>query len=80
MGLLRAARGDLDGAIISLEAALHRAMRELMVHAYLTQRDLGDPDALEAARTLAVEVENPRLPAMLEPGAPSRLEALVGAR
>jgi hypothetical protein len=49
-----------------------------MVHAYLSQRDLGDGDALEAARTLAVEVENPSLDAMLN-GDRSRLDALLGA-
>jgi len=123
MGLLLAARGDLDGALVTLEDAMHRCarqrdthrwlrgyvldamcaigtvtqhpavdawvtdlaafaghagMREFMVHAYLSRRDLGDPDALEAARTLAVEVENPSLSAMLDGGG-SRLGALLGA-
>jgi len=123
MGLLLAARGDLDGALATLEDAMHRCarqrdthrwlrgyvldamcaigtvtqhpavdawvtdlaafaghagMREFMVHAYLSRRDLGDPDALEAARTLAVEVENPSLSAMLDGGG-SRLGALLGA-
>jgi len=123
MGLLLAARGDLDGALATLEDAMHRCarqrdthrwlrgyvldamcaigtvtehpsadawvtdlaafaghagMHEFMVHAYLSQRDLGDPDALEAARTLAVEVENPSLHVMLESGG-SRLGALLGS-
>ncbi len=123
MGLLLAARGDLDGALTTLDDAMrrcarqrdthrwlrgyvldamcaigtvtehpsagawvadlaafsgHAGMREFMVHAYLSQRDLGDEDALEAARTLAVEVENPSLDAMLDDGG-SRLDALLGA-
>ena len=123
MGLLLAARGDLDGALTTLDDAMrrcarqrdthrwlrgyvldamcaigtvtehpsadawvadlaafagHAGMREFMVHAYLSQRDLGDEDALEAARTLAVEVENPSLHAMLDDGG-SRLDALLGA-
>jgi DNA-binding SARP family transcriptional activator len=123
LGLLLAARGDLDGALATLEDAMHRCarqrdthrwlrgyvldamcaigtvtehpaaeawvtdlaafaghagMREFMVHAYLSRRDLGDPDALEAARTLAVEVENPSLHARLDGGG-SRLGALLGA-
>ncbi len=123
MGLLLAARGDLDGALTTLDDAMgrcarqrdthrwlrgyvldamcaigtvtehpsaeawvadlaafagHAGMREFMVHAYLSQRDLGDEDALEAARTLAVEVENPSLHALLDDGG-SRLDALLGA-
>jgi DNA-binding SARP family transcriptional activator len=123
MGLLLAARGDLDGALATLTDALrrcerqrdthrwirgyvldamcviatstgdpsaetlvadlasfagHAGMREFMVHAYLSRRDLGDDDALEAARTLAVEVENPSLHAMLDAGGGSRLDSLLG--
>jgi tetratricopeptide (TPR) repeat protein len=124
MGVLLAASGDLDGALVTLDEALqrcmrqrdthrwirgyvldamcaiatttshpaaegwitdlssfagHAGMRELMVRAYLSRRDLGDGDALEAARTLAVEVENPSLHAMID-GDGSRLDALLGVR
>jgi DNA-binding SARP family transcriptional activator len=54
-------------------------MREFSVHAYLYQRDLGDPDALIAARTLALDVENPRLSEILERSEPSLLQDLLGA-
>ena len=36
-------------------------MRELAVRAYLLRADLGDGSALESARILAAEVENPAL-------------------
>ncbi len=123
IGLLQAARGDLDAGIASMDDALTRClrqrdthqwirayvmearcalgvaaghpmvgawvtelasfagragMREFAVRAYLYQRDLGDPDALEAARAFAVEVENPHLHGMLEAGERPRLEQLIG--
>ena len=53
-------------------------MREFSVHAYLYQRDLGDRDALAAARTLALGVENPHLAELLEEAAPSLLRDLLG--
>ena len=53
-------------------------MREFAVHAYLYRSDLGDADAIEAARTLAVEVENPHLHAMLDADATARLHDLLG--
>jgi DNA-binding SARP family transcriptional activator len=53
-------------------------MRELSVRAYLHQRDLGDRAAIEAARTLAVGVENPHLLELLDPAGPRLLEDLLG--
>jgi DNA-binding SARP family transcriptional activator len=123
MGLLRAAGGDLDAGIASMDDALtrclrqrdthrwirgyvmearcalgvaaghplvetwvgelasfagHTGMREFAVRAYLYERDLGDPDALEAARALAVEVQNPHLHELLEADEMPRLEQLIG--
>jgi DNA-binding SARP family transcriptional activator len=123
MGLLQAARGDLDEGIASMDDALtrclrqsdthqwirgyvmearcalgvaaghplvgtwvaelasfagHTGMREFAVRAYLYQRDLGDPDALEAARALVVEVQNPHLHELLEAEEMPRLEQLIG--
>ena len=43
-------------------------MRELSVHAYLYRRDLGDPTAIDAARVLAVGIENPHLHELIDPG------------
>lgn len=53
-------------------------MRELSVRAYLYQRDLGDYDAIDAARTLAVGIENPHLHGLLDPAGPPLLEDLLG--
>ena len=122
IGLLQAARGDLEGGSTLMEDALTRClrqrdthsgsaptcwmrcaprhsrpsirvaalgdrarsfagrwgMREFPARAYLYQRDLGDPDALEAARALAVDVENPPPHGMLEAGERPRLEQLIG--
>ena len=123
IGLLQAARGDLEAGIASMDDALtrclrqrdthqwirgyvmearcalgvavghpmvgtwatelasfaeHGGMREFAVRAYLYQRDLGDPDALEAARALAVEVQNPHLHELLEAADQPRLDQLIG--
>ncbi len=123
IGLLHAARGDLEGGIAAMDDALarclrqrdthrwirayvmearcalgvavrhpmvgawvtelasfagHTGMREFAVRAYLYQRDLGDPDALEAARALAVEVQNPHLHELLDAEEMPRLEQLIG--
>lgn len=53
-------------------------MGEFSVHAYLYQRDMGDPDALDAARALAVGVENPHVQRFLEPDGPPLLHDLLG--
>jgi hypothetical protein len=53
-------------------------MRELSVRAYLHRRDLGDASALDAARVLAIGVENPHLHAMLDQEAGSLLDDLLG--
>lgn len=123
LGLLRAARGDLDGSIELMEDALTRCrrqrdthrwilayvmdalcaiatsakhpraaawitdlaslagrsgMQEFSVHAYLDRRDLGDHEALDAARTLAIDVENPRLRYQLDGEGRSLLDDLLG--
>jgi DNA-binding SARP family transcriptional activator len=123
LGLLRAARGDLDGSIELMEDALIRCarqrdthlwlrayvldalcavaisashptaaawvtdlaslagrsgMRELSVRAYLYRRDLGDPTAVDAARVLAVGIENPHLHDLLEVDGPPLLDDLLG--
>jgi DNA-binding SARP family transcriptional activator len=53
-------------------------MRELSVRAYLHQRELGDGSAIEAARALAVDTDNPRLVRMLEEAGGSPLRDLLG--
>jgi DNA-binding SARP family transcriptional activator len=54
-------------------------MREFSVHAYLYRCALGeDPDALEAARSLAIGVENAHLHRLLEGGSPLLLDDLLG--
>jgi DNA-binding SARP family transcriptional activator len=123
LGLLRAAHGDLTGAVEQLEDALTRSarqrdthlwlrayvldalcavavatgdpgasrwttdlgsiagrsgMRELSVHACLYRRDLGDPTAIDAARVLAVGIENPHLHELVDAGGPSLLDDLLG--
>ena len=55
-------------------------MREFSVHAYLYRHDLGDRDALAAARTLAIDVENPHLTALLDGAPPNLLQDLLGTR
>lgn len=123
LGLLRAARGDLDGSIELMEDALIRCarqrdthlwlrayvldalcavaiaadhptagawvtdlaslagrsgMRELSVRAYLYRRDQGDPSAVDAARVLAVGIENPHLHELMGPDGPPLLDDLLG--
>jgi len=123
LGLLRAARGDLDGSIAMMEDALIRCarqrdthlwlrayvldalcavaiaashptsaawvtdlaslagrsgMRELSVRAYLYRRDLGDPTAVDAARVLAVGIENPHLHELVDADGPPLLDDLLG--
>ena len=123
LGLLRAARGDLDGSIELMEDALTRCrrqrdthrwilayvmdalcaiatsakhpraaawitdlaslagrsgMQEFSVHAYLDRRDLGDHEALDAARTLAIDVENDHLQRLLDGGRTPALHDLLG--
>ena len=57
-----------DGWVAELGALAGRCgMREFRCTPTSTVRDLGDLDALEAARALAVGVENPHLHGMLEP-------------
>ena len=53
-------------------------MRELSVHAYLYRRDLGEPDATDAARVLAVGIENPHLHELIDPNGPPLLDDLLG--
>ncbi|MFL5797279.1 MAG: tetratricopeptide repeat protein [Actinomycetota bacterium] len=53
-------------------------MREFSVHAYLYRRDLGDPEAVDAARVLAVGIENPHLHDLIDPDGPPLLDALLG--
>ena len=53
-------------------------MRELSVHAYLYRRDLGDPSAADAARVLAVGIENPHLQTLVDTEGPPLLEDLLG--
>jgi DNA-binding SARP family transcriptional activator len=122
-GLMRAARGDLAGAIESMEGALagcarvgqthlwlrayimdalcaiavatrhptaeawvtdlaslasRSGMREFAVRSYRYRADLGDASALDAARVLAMGVENPHLHELIEPDAPSLLDDLLG--
>ena len=53
-------------------------MRELSVHSYLYRRDLGDPSATDAARVLAVGIENPHLNELIDPNGPPLLDDLLG--
>ena len=53
-------------------------MRELSVHAYLYRRDLGDPTAIDAARVLAVGVENPHIVGLIARDGPAMLDELLG--
>jgi DNA-binding SARP family transcriptional activator len=123
LALLKAAGGDLGGAVDLMEDALNRCarqrdthlwvrayvldalcavatraghprgapwvtelgsraersgMREFSVHAYLYRRDLGDDSAIDAARAVAVGIENPHLHDLLDPDGPALLEVLLG--
>ncbi len=53
-------------------------MRELSVRSYLYRRDLGDGSAVDAARVLAVGVENPHLDALIETEGAPLLDDLLG--
>jgi tetratricopeptide (TPR) repeat protein len=53
-------------------------MRELSVRAYLYRRDLGDPAAIDAARVLAVGIENAHLHELVDPNGPPLLDDLLG--
>jgi DNA-binding SARP family transcriptional activator len=52
-------------------------MAEFSVRAYLYRAELGDPEALEAARTLMVGVESPRMDAAVRAGASPLVADLV---
>jgi hypothetical protein len=58
--------------------ASRSGMREFAVRSYLYRRDLGDESAVDAARVLAMGVENPHLHELIEPDAPSLLDDLLG--
>jgi hypothetical protein len=53
-------------------------MRELSVRSYLCRRDLGDASAIDAARVLAVGIENPHLDDLVHPGGPGLIDDLLG--
>ena len=53
-------------------------MRELSVHAYLYRREMGEKDALDAARTLALEVENDHLLHLLDEERVPAMNDLLG--
>ena len=52
--------------------AARRGMRELLLHAALYRARLGEPGALDVARSLAAQIDNPAVPALLESGQLSR--------
>ena len=52
--------------IDELEATVaRRGMRELLLHATLYRARLGEPGAIDAARLLAAQIDNPEVPALL---------------
>jgi DNA-binding SARP family transcriptional activator len=53
-------------------------MREMSVRAYLCRRDLGDRDAVDAARVLSAGVENPHLLGLVDEDGPALLDDLLG--
>jgi hypothetical protein len=53
-------------------------MREFSVHAYRYRWEMGEADALDAARTLALEVENDHLQGLLDEGRTPALHDLLG--
>ena len=78
--LRRLSGARADGWVAELEALAGRCgMREFQVHAHLYRADLGDLEALEAARALAGGVENPLLQGVLDAAGPPMLEVLLGA-
>ena len=46
--------------------AARRGMRELLLHAALYRARLGEPGALDVARSLAAQIDNPAVPMLLE--------------
>ncbi len=58
--------------------AARTGMREFSVHAYLYRRDLRDVSAIDAARALAVGIENPHLLGLIEDDGPPMLDELLG--
>jgi hypothetical protein len=55
--------------IDELEAtAARRGVRELLLHAALYRARLGEPGALDGARSLAAQIDNPAVPKLLEAG------------
>lgn len=67
-GLAIEADADDAGEIVDLLEAVAEpaAMRELVVRARVHRARLGDPNALEAARLLAAEIDNPALERLVE--------------
>lgn len=53
-------------------------MHELSVRAYLYRRDLGDSSAVDAARAIAIGVENPHLHGLIDPDGPRLLDDMLG--
>jgi hypothetical protein len=52
-----------------------RGMRELLLRATLYRARLGEPGALDAARSLASQIDNPELSAVLDVAAPAAVVA-----
>src|SRR6266545_2516646 len=75
-GLLRAARGDINGTVEVMEDALTRCARQRDTH--LFRRDLGDASAIDAARVLSAGIENPHLEDLIDPNGPPLLDDLLG--
>jgi tetratricopeptide (TPR) repeat protein len=68
-----------DGWVTDLgTVAEGSGMREFSVRAYLCRRDLGDDSAVDAARAVAVGIENPHLHDLLDADGPPLLDDLLG--
>ena len=75
----RAGHPQADPWVAELGSLAERSgMREFSVHAYLYRRDLGDGSAVDAARAVAVGIENPHLHGLLDPTGPVLLDDLLG--